>query len=248
MRFLWAIGASVVVSLISLIGIFSFFVRQKLLDRVLLWLVGFGAGGLIGGAFLHLLPEALEKTRHGLGPFIGVIVGFVLFFILEKYLYWRHCHNGKCDIHIFTYLNLIGDAIHNFIDGLIIGASFCADVRLGMVATTAIILHEVPQEMGDFGVLVYGGFSKTRALAFNFLSATTAIVGTAVGYLFAVHTQGFTNALLPIAAGGFIYIASCDLIPELHKQADTKKATASMLFFLLGILLMLGLKLMIHEN
>lgn len=132
------------VSLISPIGIFSFFVRQKLLDRILLGLVGFGAGGLIGGAFLHLLPEALEKTHHGLGPFIGVIAGFVFFFILERYLYWRHCHDGKCEIHVFTFLNLIGDGIHNFIDGLIIGAGFYADVRLGLVATTAIIMHEVP--------------------------------------------------------------------------------------------------------
>jgi len=247
MNFLYAVFASIVVSFISLIGILSLLLGQKRLDKVILSLVGFGAGGLIGGAFLHLLPETLEKTGDFLTPFINVIVGFIIFFILEKYLHWRHCHKGKCDIHAFTYLNLVGDAIHNFIDGLIIGVSFYADIKLGFAATAAIILHEIPQELGDFGVLVYGGFSKTKALFFNFLSALTAVVGTIIGYLFASGVGSFSNLLLPIAAGGFIYIASCDLIPELHKQPNIKEATFSMLFFILGIILMLGLKLAQHH-
>jgi zinc and cadmium transporter len=244
MNFLWAISASVAVSLISLIGICTLLVSEKTLNKVLLLLVGFGAGGLIGGAFLHLLPESVERARNILTPFIFVIAGFVLFFILEKYLYWRHCHNGKCEVHMFTYLNLIGDGIHNFIDGLIIGASFFTSTKLGLIATTAIILHEVPQELGDFGVLVFGGFSRTRALMYNFLSAISAIVGTVIGYLFASEIDGFSAVLVPIAAGGFIYIASCDLIPELHKQPDARKAAMAMFFFLLGTMLMLGLKLL----
>ncbi|MDD5574932.1 MAG: ZIP family metal transporter [Candidatus Omnitrophica bacterium] len=242
MDFVWALSASILVSLISLIGVLSLFFNEKFLDKMLLLFVGFGAGGLIGGAFLHLMPEAVEKTGDALQVFTYVILGFVFFFILEKYLYWRHCHKGKCEIHAFTYLNLIGDGIHNFIDGLIIGASFFTDRQLGIAATAAIIMHEIPQELGDFGVLVYGGFSKSRALTFNFFSALTAVLGTGIGYLSASRTGSFSLVLLPVAAGGFIYIASCDLVPELHKQADIKKSTMAMLFFMLGIALMLALK------
>jgi zinc and cadmium transporter len=243
MNFLWAICASIAVSLISLIGIFSLLLKKGLLEKVLILLVAFSAGGLIGGAFLHLLPEALEKADSSFGIFVCVIAGFIFFFILEKYLYWRHCHKGKCEIHAFAYLNLIGDGIHNAIDGLIIGASFAADLKIGIVTATAIILHEIPQELGDFGVLIYGGLSKFKALSYNFLSASLAIAGTVLGYAFASRAGNFSNLLLPLAAGGFIYIASCDLIPELHKQPDIKESTVSMLLFLLGILLMFGLKL-----
>lgn len=246
MNFVWALGASILISLVSLAGALTLFLNEKSLNKVLLLFVGFGAGGLIGGAFLHLLPEALEKTQETSGVFLNVILGFVFFFILERYLYWRHCHKGNCDVHAFTYLNLMGDGIHNFIDGLIIGAAFFTDRQLGIAASAAIIMHEIPQEMGDFGVLVYGGFSRFKALGFNFLSALTAVLGTAIGYLFASHTAAFSTVLLPIAAGGFIYIASCDLIPELHKEADIKKSTLSMLFFICGILLMWSLKEFFH--
>jgi len=243
MNLIWALSASIIVSLISLIGIFSLLLKEKLLSRILILLIGFSAGGLLGGAFLHLLPESLESAHDSLEPFILVLLGFIAFFILEKYLYWRHCHEGKCNIHVFTYLNLVGDGIHNFIDGLIIGASFVVDIKIGIVSTFAIIMHEIPQELGDFGVLLYGGFTKSKALFFNFLSATTAILGTIVGYYFAHQVSGFSGALLPIAAGGFIYIAACDLIPELHKQPDLRKTSLSFLLFLLGTGLMLWLKI-----
>jgi len=144
-------------------------------------------------------------------------------------------------------LNLIGDGIHNFIDGLIIGASFVMGIKIGIISTFAIIMHEIPQELGDFGVLLYGGFTRFKALFFNFLSATTAILGTVVGYFFAHLIGGFSSKLLPIAAGGFIYIAACDLIPELHKQRDLKEALAPFLFFIAGTGLMLWLKI-IHSH
>lgn len=244
MNFLWALCASIIVSSISLIGVLTLFLNERLLNKILLLLVGLSAGGLIGGAFLHLLPESLEKTGNLEETFIFVIVGFIAFFILEKYFYWRHCHKvGNCEFHAFVYLNLIGDGIHNFIDGLIIGTSFFIDVKIGVVTTLAIILHEIPQELSDFGVLVYGGFSKFKALAYNFASAATAIFGTILGFSFAGRIESFSSVLLAIAASSFIYIASCDLIPELHKQSDIKKSAVSILFFLLGILLMLGLKL-----
>ena len=247
MNFLWALIASITVSIISLIGIFSLLLSERLLKQVLILLVGFGAGGLIGGAFLHLLPEAIEHTADPTKPFVYVILGFIFFFILEKYLYWRHCHKDNCEIHTFVYLNLIGDGIHNFIDGLIIGTSFMTDIHVGLASTFAIVLHEIPQELGDFGVLVYGGFSRTKALLCNLLSASTAIIGTIAGYYFCSHVEGFSLVLLSFAAGGFIYIASCDLIPELHKQPNLKSAALSMLLFILGIALMFGLKSIHHH-
>jgi zinc and cadmium transporter len=237
MNLIWALDASVVVSLISFVGVISLLLKENLLSKILLLLISFSAGALIGGAFLHLIPEAAEKSAHG-EVYLFVIVGFILFFILEKYLHWRHCHEGKCDIHTFTYLNLFGDGVHNFIDGLIIGSSFVVNINFGLATSFAIIMHEIPQEIGDFGVLIYGGMSKNKAVLYNFLSAVTAILGTVIGYALAHTSDTFLKLLMPIAAGGFIYIASCDLIPELHKEQNIKKATLSMGVFILGVAFM----------
>jgi len=237
MNFVWALGASIIVSLISFVGVISLLLKENLLSKILLLLISFSAGALIGGAFLHLIPEAAEKSVHG-EVYLFVIVGFILFFILEKYLHWRHCHKGKCEIHTFTYLNLVGDGVHNFIDGLIIGSSFVININFGIATSFAIIMHKIPQEIGDFGVLVYGGLNKNKALFYNFLSALTAILGTIIGFVLANISDNFLKLLMPMAAGGFIYIASCDLIPELHKQQDLKKATISMVVFILGVAFM----------
>lgn len=237
MNFFWAIIASIVVSLISLIGIFALLLKEKFLNRILVLLIGFSAGGLIGGAFLHILPEVLEEYHRTQQIFFYVIIGFLAFFILERYFHWRHCHRGaECDMHAFTYLNLIGDGIHNFTDGLVIGASFLVSIHFGIVTTLIIILHEIPQEIGDFGVLVYGGFSKKKAIFYNFLTALSCILGTILGYPLAEYIKGFSLYLLPLVAGGFIYIASCDLIPEIHKQDSTKKVTLSIGAFVCGII------------
>lgn len=243
---LWAIGASFTVSLISLVGIFTLLVKEELLNRALIPLIGFSAGGLIGGAFLHLLPEAVELSNSP-ATYGYLIAGFILFFMLERYLLWHHCHEGKCEVHPFGYLNLIGDGIHNFIDGLAIGASFVVDIRFGIVTTIVVILHEIPQEIGDFGVLVYGGFDKYKALLCNFLSALFAIVGSVIGFYFTSLLGKFSAMILPFTAGGFIYIASCDLIPEIHKQSSLKKATLSMAFFLLGVFFMFLMKIAHHR-
>jgi len=238
MSLLWALGASIVVSLISFVGVISLLLKEDLLNKILLLLISFSAGALIGGAFLHLIPEAVEKTGHSSQVYLFVIVGFILFFILEKYLHWRHCHKGKCEIHTFTYLNLIGDGAHNFIDGLIIGSSFVVNINFGMATSFAIIMHEIPQEIGDFGVLIYGGLGRNKALFYNFLSALTAILGTVIGFALANISDVFLRLLMPLAAGGFIYIASCDLIPELHKEQNLGKATLSMLVFMFGVAFM----------
>ena len=221
------------VSLISLIGAFSLAVKEKYLNRILILFVGFAAGGMLGGAFLHLLPESMQ---FGESIFIYVVIGVVFFFLLETFLHWRHCHTGKCEIHPFTYLVLVGDGVHNFVDGMIISVSFMANTSLGVATTFAVIFHEIPQELGDFGALVYGGFSKKRALLYNFLSALVAFAGA----LF-VYFLRFTNStafLLPFAAGGFIYIATTDLIPELHKARKLSDSMVQFAFLLLGLALM----------
>lgn len=235
LNFLWAVGASIAVSLISLIGIFSLLLKESRLNKILILLIGFSAGGLIGGAFLHLLPEALEQAESRI-IFLYLILGFISFFILEKYLYWRHCHEEVCEIHVFTYLNLIGDGIHNFTDGLVMGASFMVSINFGIITTLVIMLHEIPQEIGDFGVLVYGGFSKLKALYYNFIIALTCVLGTIAGYFISANIKNFSIFLLPFTAGGFIYIAACDLVPELHKQVDLKKSASSLFAFICGIL------------
>jgi len=245
-NFIWAVGASIAVSLVSLIGILSLLLREGWLNKILFMLIGFSAGGLIGGAFLHLLPEALEQAAsHIIFPYL--ILGFVSFFILEKYFHWRHCHEGICSVHAFTYLNLIGDGIHNFTDGLVIGASFLVSINFGIITTLVIIMHEIPQEIGDFGVLVYGGFSKFKALYYNFVIALTCVLGTIIGYFVSANMKNFSLFLLPFTAGGFIYIAACDLVPELHKQKDLKKSASSMFAFLCGIIFIL-LARMAHSH
>jgi len=237
MILLWIIGATFVVSLLSFAGILTFVIKGKLFDRILFLLIGFSAGALIGSGFLHLLPEALEGLDAE-KTFLYFILGLVIFFILERFLHWRHCHDGKCDIHVFTYLNLIGDGIHNFLDGVVIAISFLVSIHLGIVTTLAVIFHEIPQELGDFGVLVYGGFSKTKALFYNFLSAMLAIAGALVTYLLAGRIESFPFGLLALTAGGFSYIASSDLIPEIHKQKDAKKANFAFLSFIVGLAFM----------
>lgn len=224
------------VSLISFVGVVTLALKEKLLKKVLFALVGFSAGALMGGAFFHLLPESLEGA--GANAPLFLLAGFCLFFVLEKVLYWRHCHDGKCRVHAFTYLNLVGDGVHNFIDGLIIVASFSQSIPLGIATTFAVIMHEIPQELGEFGVLVYGGFSKMKALFYNFISALAAVLGAVVGFFLLAQMQVLAPLLLAFAAGGFIYIAASDLVPELHKEADVGKSLAAFAFFVAGILLM----------
>ena len=231
-----------VIALIAFIGIFTLSLNDKVLNKILLILVSLSAVALVGGAFIHLLSESIEKSGD-INPFIYVLVGFILFFLIEKVLHWRHCHKGKCDIHTFHYMNLIGDSIHNFIDGLIIAASFIVSIPLGLTTTIAIAAHEIPQEIGDFGVLIYGGFKKKKALLLNFIVGLTIVVGGVVGYFVSQNIEQAVIFLIPFAAGGFIYIAATDLIPEIKKEINIKKSMATMLVFLCGILIMWLIKI-----
>ena len=229
--------ATFIVSLISFVGVVCLALTEKVLNKILLILIGLSAGALMGGAFLHLLPEAVEKST-GLDVYLFVLIGFIVFFLIEKVLHWRHCHKGECDVHTFQYMNLVGDSIHNFIDGLIMAASFVVSLPLGITTTIAIATHEIPQEIGDFAVLLYGGFSKKKAIMLNFTIALTAVLGGIVGFFVSSLIENIVVFILPFAAGGFIYIAATDLVPEIRKELNMKKYMATLLVFICGILIM----------
>jgi zinc and cadmium transporter len=222
------------VSLISLLGILALLLHQDV-KKITFLLVSFAVGGLFGDAFIHLIPESFEEIDSKLALALYVLLGIMIFFVVEKFLRWRHCHLSEDENHVHPVvaMNLVGDAVHNLIDGMVIGASYLVSVSLGLTTTLAIVLHEIPQEMGDFGVLVHGGLSVKKALLFNFLSATTAIIGTVLSLAVGPHVQGYTVALVPITAGGFIYIAGSDLLPEL--QHDVKVGRSLLQFFLILI-------------
>ena len=234
------IASTILVSAISLIGIIFFRLREKMLEKVLMMLVAFASGALLGGAFIHMLPESVSQ---GSPTFLYVLLGILLFFIIEKFLRWRHCHKRVCDVHSYAYMNLIGDGIHNWLDGMIIAAAFLGSPHLGISTTLAVVVHEIPQEVGDFGVLLYGGMSKVRALLYNFLTQVTAIFGALFTYYLAQHIEHFSALLVPVAAGGFIYIAATDLLPELHKREEAKNSAIQFALLLIGIALMWSLKL-----
>ncbi len=238
--FWFALLATFLISLLSLLGVVSLFYKAKELDKVLFFVIAFAAGSLLGDAFLHLIPEAYETLQND-SVFLLILLGFGIFFILEKLLHWHHYHHtGKCSGHVTGQLNLIGDGIHNFMDGLMIAASFRVSVNLGVASTLAVALHEIPQEIGDFAVLLYSGFGKMRALLFNFLSALLAVVGAVVGWW--LLSEATVNFLLPVIAGGFIYIAATDLVPELHKENEVIRSVLTLFFFAIGILVMFWLK------
>lgn len=184
-----------------------------------------------------MLPEAVGLISPPVTIFYFVILGIMVFFSIEKFLHWRHCHEEECEVHAFAYVSLIGDTVHNFIDGMIIAATFVAGFELGFVTTLAVIFHEIPQEIGDFGVLIYGGFTRVKALTYNFIIAPTAILGAVVTY-YVVYLRSNYALLVPFAAGGFIYIAATDIMPELHKKSHAGESVVQFLSILLGLALM----------
>ncbi len=241
---LYSLISVILVSLISFAGLLTLSIKISLLKKILIYMVSFSAGALLGDAFIHLLPEAIKNTGLTLNISVYLLIGILLSFILEKIINWRHCHihpNTKDHIHPFAIMNLFGDAVHNLIDGLIIGASYLAGFPIGIATTLAVILHEIPQEIGDFGVLLQGGFSKNKALFFNFLTALTAILGAIISLVLSNYIENLILFLIPFAAGGFIYIAGSDLIPELHKELKIKNSLLQFLAIVLGILIMIAL-------
>lgn len=213
------------VSLLSLGGAVVLLLREDLLKRVILPLISFSVGALLGDAFLHLLPELAENGGLTTGVSLAVLGGIGGFFVLEKFLHWHHAHIATEDvIHPVAVTNLVGDAIHNFVDGAIVAGAFLVSVPLGVTTTIAVALHEIPQEIGDLGILVHAGLERRRALLLNFLSALAALAGAAITLAVAGSIDGLERALVAVTAGGFVYIAGADLIPEL--QRETRPATS----------------------
>ncbi len=242
--FLSAILSVILISLISFIGVFALLIKIKKLNKILLYLISFAAGALLGDVFIHLIPELIEKDNFNLSTSLYILSGIGIFFVLEKFIHWQHCHRDiteKNHVHPFAYTNLIGDALHNLIDGIIIAGSYISSTTLGIATTIAVLLHEIPQEIGDFGILLHGGFSKTKALFINFLTAITAIAGALMTFLLVNVVDKTELILIPITIGGFIYIAGSDLIPELHKETNLKKSFMQFISLILGVLIMFAL-------
>ena len=234
-----------IVSSISLVGVFSLFFKPGFLQKILFYLVSFAVGGLLGDAFIHLLPEAYAKIGNSILTPVYIMFGLLFFFILEKILRWHHCKEYQCEPRVKPVVSivLLGDTVHNFVDGMVIAASYLINFQVGFSTTIAVILHEIPHEVGDFGVLINGGLSVKKALLFNFLSALAAILGAVVSLLLGPAIGGFSVALLPITAGGFIYIAGSDLIPELHSQTTIPQSILQLLFIIAGVAVMFTLLL-----
>ncbi len=215
-----------------------------MLKKLIFIMVSFAVGGLLGDAFIHLIPESIEQLGSSASACFFVLVGMILFFILEKFILWRHCHipTSKDHPHPVVFMNIIGDGVHNMFDGLAIGASYIISLPVGVATTLAVILHEIPQEIGDFGILVHGGLSPWRALFFNLVSALFAVIGAVIALSVGPHLKEALAALLPITAGGFIYMAGSDLIPSLHDQKEFPKAWLQLVFMLFGISIMFLLR------
>ena len=249
MILLWILISTFLISLISFIGRLALFLKEEILNKILLLLVAFSAGALLGGAFFHLIPEAISgvgnREESLIKIFLYLISGFCLFFVLEQFIKWHHHHSiSHPEIQPFSYLILISGAIHHFIDGLIMAGAFIVSFPVGLSTALMVAFHEIPQEIGDYGILIYGGFQKIRALFLNFFSAITIILGGILGFFFLGRMGGQTLFLLPFAAGGFIYIAASDLIPQIKEGWDIRKSAIHFLIFLTGIIIMVLMKLL----
>ena len=230
-----------IISLISLVGLFIFFTKKKTSETINLFLVSFAVGALLGDAFIHLLPQAFKSLNSTIVSFL-IIGGMLLFFVLEKVLRWHHCHEINChennSKHLIV-LNTVGDTVHNSIDGMMIAASFMVDFKLGLITSLAVLLHEIPQEVGDFAILIHAGLSPFKAFIYNLLSATSAFVGAILVFLLGSRITSLSLYLLPITAGSFIYLAASDLIPELHRHdPPMSHSLIQLLFIVFGVALM----------
>jgi zinc and cadmium transporter len=226
------------VSSVSLIGILFLALRKESLEKLQLILVALATGGLLGGAFFHLLPESFESISNLRVISVLITFGFLLFFILERFLHWHHNHTSgftENQVKPFGALSLISDSFHNFLDGLLIAAAFSYSFEIGIATTFTVLMHELPQEIGDFGILIHAGYTRKKALFFNFLSACTAFAGAFIFLLIGNTMADLARYVLPFAAGGFIYLAAADLIPELHTEKIPHRSVIQFMALLLGM-------------
>jgi zinc and cadmium transporter len=235
--FAWIFLSGLLMSAIALVGSLTLLLRPATLERLVMPLVAFAAGSLLGGAFFHMLPAAAAETQDLPRVFLWTMLGFGLFFALEQFLHWHHCHRADADCKKpLSYLILLGDGLHNFLGGLGVAGVFLIDVRLGITAWLAAAAHEVPQELGDFGVLIHGGWQRSSALLFNFLSGSAFLAGALVAYFAAQAVD--VSFLVPFAAGNFIYIGASDLVPEVNKHRSVSTSVIHFLAFGAGLALL----------
>ncbi len=235
----WIVVAGLAMSLLALVGMVTAFIPSAQLERIVLPIVGLAAGSLLGGAMFHMLPESIDATGNRLGVYVAFVAGFLVFFVLEQFLHWHHCHRTDHSTHRpLGYLILMADGLHNFIGGLAVGGAFVVDVRVGIVAWLVAAAHEIPQELGDFGVLIHSGWQRRSALFWNFASALTFLLGSLVAYAMAEHVE--VAYLLPFAAGNFVYIAAADLLPEIASEERTRDKIETTAAFITGLVLLLA--------
>ena len=242
--YFYTIASVLIVSALSLIGVISLVLSGDKINRIIMFLVSLSAGVLLGDSFLHLIPEAVEKN-YSPNIWLWLLVGILIFFILEKIIHWRHCHIPSSTLHHHAVgkMNLIGDGLHNFLDGILIAGSYLVSLPLGIATTLAVIAHEMPQEISDFGVLLYAGYHRSKAIFFNFLSALMAVAGSIIALTIGSSMENFPQCIIPLTAGCFIYIAAADLIPELRKDnCSLPQASYQLISIVIGIAIMLLLK------
>jgi zinc and cadmium transporter len=244
MIYFYIILSTLIVSLLSLIGIFAFAFNEKRLKVITTVLVGLSAGTLLGDSFFHLMPEAINNSAS-LATWAWLLFGIITFFLLEKIICWRHCHIPTSEHHPHPVgtMNLIGDGLHNLIDGIIIAGSFLVNPALGIATTIAVMIHEIPQEISDFGVLIHAGYAKSKAILLNFLSALISVLGAIIFIFVGIYIDGLMNYVIPFTAGSFIYIATADIIPELHKETKVSESIKQIISIISGIIIMLALKI-----
>lgn len=230
--------AALAESVVSFSGALIVILNHAFARRFAHWVLGFAIGALLGVTFFDILPEAV----HDIGAdaaFRYVVVGILVFFLLEKIVLWYHYHREQYHVHAYTYLVLVGDAVHNFIDGVALALAFLVSLQLGIATTIAVILHEVPQEIADFGLLLRGGFGRRRAVIVNFLVSLTTIIGALLGYVFGSHLVSVLPYALAIIAGNFLYLALSDLLPETHEHEEgTAHFMVQVLLMVLGVTVM----------
>lgn len=241
-EFFYAIIATIIVSIISLIWILFLWINQKFLKKILIYLVSFSTGALFWDVFIHLLPEFYESNWDNIFWNIYILFWIIAFFIIEKIFHWRHCHEEWCNEHKhLAKINLIWDFFHNFIDWLIIWWAFLIDFKVWVATTIAILLHEIPQEIWDFWILLHSWLSFKKAIFYNFLVSLTSIFWVILAFILNSKIDNITNILIPFAAWSFIYIAWSDLIPELHKHKNIRVSILQLISIIAWIWIMCSL-------
>ncbi|MDD5605793.1 MAG: ZIP family metal transporter [Patescibacteria group bacterium] len=236
-EFIYIIVSLLLVSAVSLVGIFILALKQEIFGRLLPVLVAFAAGALLGAGFFDLIPESLHELGDVVGPFY-ILVGIMLFMLLESILHWHHAHHHQCDGCHPTptgYAILLGDGLHNFLDGVLIASAFMLNIPTGLSVALAVVIHEIPQEIGDFAVLIDSGFSRARAIWFNLLSALFAVVGGVVAYFALQSVEGLVPYLVAIGAGGFLYIALVDIVASFKHQDKPRQAFGQIFGLVVGL-------------